>query len=76
MPWLDRDTAVKPAARRPYFKIWFWVLIVDLIGLTIWGKLPPTGVNAYIGFVFSILFLALFALLPVISKMERNGGAK
>jgi len=76
MPWLDRDTAVKPATRRPYFKIWFWALIVDLIGLTVWGKLPPTGVNAYIGFVFSITFLALFILLPVISKMERNGGAK
>ncbi len=76
MPWLDRDPAVKPAAKRPYFFIWFWVLIVDLIGLTIWGKLPPTGVNAYIGFVFSILFLALFIILPMISKAERNGGAK
>jgi ubiquinol-cytochrome c reductase cytochrome b subunit len=76
MPWLDRDPAVKPTHNRSYFKVWFWILVVDLIGLTIYGKLPPTGVNAYIGFVFSILFLSLFALLPVISKMERNGGAK
>jgi ubiquinol-cytochrome c reductase cytochrome b subunit len=76
MPWLDRDPRVMPASRRPYFKTWFWILIVDLIGLTVWGKLPPTGMNAYIGFVFSIIFLALFVMLPIISSMERNKGVR
>jgi ubiquinol-cytochrome c reductase cytochrome b subunit len=35
MPWLDRSPMVKPANQRPYFKYWFWFLMVDLIILTI-----------------------------------------
>ncbi len=69
-PWLDRSPLVKPANQRPYFKYWFWLLIADLIVLTIYGKLPPTGVNAWVGFFSSMTFLILFALLPVITKME------
>lgn len=78
MPWLDRSPIVAPAHKRPVFMVWFWILIVDMIVLTIYGKLPPTGANAYIGFVASITFLSLFAILPFISKMEakKYGGAK
>lgn len=76
LPWLDRSNVVAPAHKRPAFMIWYWVLIADMIVLTIWGKLPPTGVNAYIGFVASILFLFLLLVaLPVITKLEakKNG---
>lgn len=78
MPFLDRNPYVGPTNKRPYFKWWFWILIIDLIVLTIYGKLPPTGVNAYIGFVASITFLGLFVILPIISKKERalTGGNK
>ncbi|EAI3151604.1 cytochrome bc complex cytochrome b subunit, partial [Campylobacter coli] len=58
----------------PLFFIWFWVLLIDLIVLTIYGKLPPTGVNAWVGFYASIIFLLLFiVVLPVITIMERKG---
>jgi len=71
LPWLDRDPVVKPAHKRPLFRVWFWALIVVMIGLTVYGKLPPTGINAWIGFVFSVAFLALLlVVLPVISKIE------
>lgn len=70
MPWLDRSPVVAPAHKRPMFMIWFWALITDLIVLTVYGKLPPTGVNAYIGFVASIAFLGLFAALPFITSIE------
>ncbi len=70
MPWLDRDPMIRPTHKRPLFKYWFWILVIDLIGLTIFGKLPPTGINAYIGFVLSITFLLLFVLLPFLSKLE------
>ncbi|MDA3966997.1 MULTISPECIES: cytochrome b [Helicobacter] len=76
LPWLDRSNVVAPAHKRPAFMVWYWVLIADMIVLTIWGKLPPTGVNAYIGFVASILFLFLLLVaLPVITKLEakKNG---
>lgn len=70
MPWLDRSPMVKPANQRPYFKYWFWLLMVDLIVLTIYGKLPPTGANAWVGFASSITFLSLFIALPFITKAE------
>lgn len=76
LPWLDRSNVVAPAHKRPAFMVWYWVLIADMIVLTIWGKLPPTGANAYIGFVASILFLFLLLVaLPVITKLEakKNG---
>lgn len=79
LPWLDRSQKVAPAHKRPLFFIWFWLMIADLIVLTIFGKLPPEGISIYIGFVASILFLFLFIVaLPVITIMERNkmGGEK
>jgi ubiquinol-cytochrome c reductase cytochrome b subunit len=72
MPFLDKNDRVVPTHQRPYFKYWFWILIVDLIVLTIYGKLPPTGINAWVGFVASVTFLVLFAILPVITKKETN----
>jgi ubiquinol-cytochrome c reductase cytochrome b subunit len=75
LPWLDRDPSVKPAHKRPLFRVWFWALIVVMIGLTVYGKLPPTGINAWIGFVFSVSFLVLLlVVLPLITKIERKRG--
>ena len=75
IPFLDRDPSVKPAHKRPLFKIWFWVLLLDMIVLTVYGKLPPLGINTYIGFGAAIMFLVLFAVLPFITKKDA-GGAK
>jgi len=36
----------------------------------VYGKLPPTGANAWVGFASSIVFLALFIALPFITKAE------
>lgn len=71
MPFLDRNPYVGPTSKRPLFNVWYWVLIADLIILTIYGKLPPTGMNAWIGFFASITFLGLFVVLPIISKKEK-----
>ena len=70
MPWLDRSPMVKPANQRPYFKYWFWLLMADLMVLTLYGKLPPTGINAWIGFASSVTFLGLFIALPFITRAE------
>lgn len=78
LPWLDRSPKVAPAHRRKGFAVWYWLLVIDLIVLTIFGKLPPEGANTYVGFVASIGFLFLFIiLLPIVTIVERKkGGAQ
>jgi len=77
-PFLDRDPNVVPAHKRPNFRIWFWALIADLTLLTIYGKLPPTGMNAWVGFVAAVIFILLFVALPFITKKDAKftGGVK
>ena len=78
LPWLDRSPRVYRGNSRKYFNVWFWVLVADMIVLTVYGKLPPTGVNAWIGFGASIMFSYLFIFLPYITIKEReyNEGKK
>ena len=73
LPWFDKNDEVAPATRRSGgFAVWFWLLVVDMIILTIWGKLPPTGFNAYIGYVAAVGFLALFAALPAVTAGKKG----
>lgn len=77
LPFLDRNPMnTAPAHKRPVFKYWFWLLVVDMIVLTVYGKLPPTGVNAWVGFVAAVVFLGLFIALPFITKHEAKGDAQ
>ncbi len=71
MPWLDKSPIVS-GKHRPLYKIAFWVFILDFLFLTILGKLPPTGLFAWLGFVGSIVFFLFFAALPIISKIEKS----
>lgn len=76
LPWLDRSSVIAPAHRRPGYLLWFCLLIVDMIVLTIFGKLPPEGANNFIGFVASIGFLFLvFIALPLVTLFENKKGA-
>lgn len=73
MPLYDRSDKVAPAHKRPAFFIWFWLLLIDMIILTIYGKLPPTGFNAWVGFVASVTYLGLLlVVLPIITISERK----
>ncbi|GAA7682390.1 cytochrome bc complex cytochrome b subunit [Helicobacter pylori] len=79
LPFLDRSPVVAPAHKRTAFMVWFWLLIIDMIVLTIYGKLPPLGIGKYIGLAGSIIFLALFfVVLPIITIAEskKQGGAR
>lgn len=74
IPWLDRNPKILPAHKRPLFKYWFWLLIIDFTILTIFGKLPLTKINLWIGFIASVFFIILFISLPFISKYENKKG--
>ncbi|KFL34940.1 MULTISPECIES: cytochrome bc complex cytochrome b subunit [unclassified Sulfurospirillum] len=77
LPFLDRNPMnTAPAHKRPVFKYWFWLLVIDMIVLTVYGKLPPTGMNAWVGFVAAVIFLGLFIALPFITKYEAKGNVQ
>jgi ubiquinol-cytochrome c reductase cytochrome b subunit len=71
-PFLDKDSRVMPAVKRIRFRYWFWIFVSDLILLTIYGKFPPTGFNAFMGYFASIVFIMLFAILPLVTKADAN----
>ncbi len=79
LPWLDKSPIVS-GKHRPMFQVAFWIFILDFVFLTVLGKLPPTGLYAWLGLIGSIIFFAFFFSLPIISKIERkqieNGGNK
>jgi ubiquinol-cytochrome c reductase cytochrome b subunit len=72
LPFLDRSPNAIPASRRGLFKYWFWTLLVDMIVLTAMGKLPPEGAFSTIGLVAALLFIALWIILPFITKLEKK----
>jgi ubiquinol-cytochrome c reductase cytochrome b subunit len=72
LPFLDKSDTVAPANRRGLFKYWFWIMIVDMIVLTVMGKLPPTGIWNHIGLVAAVVFIALFVALPWVTKNENR----
>jgi ubiquinol-cytochrome c reductase cytochrome b subunit len=71
LPWLDRSPNAIPAHKRPAFFVWFFVLLIDMIVLTVMGKLPPAGIYNTIGLVAALLFIALWIILPFITKNEK-----
>ncbi len=72
LPFLDRSPNVAPANRRGLFAIWFWVMLIDMIVLTIMGKLPPEGIFTTIGGIAAWTFMGLFAVLPIITMLEKK----
>lgn len=72
LPFLDKSPNVAPANRRGLFKFWFWIMLVDMIVLTVMGKLPPEGAWNVIGLVAALTFIVLFAVLPFITKKEKK----
>jgi len=72
IPFIDRSPNVAPANKRGLFHIWFWVLVIDMIVLTVMGKLPPQGIWNTIGMVAAVVFLLLGPALYFITKAEKK----
>ena len=71
LPWLDRSP-VRSTTYRPLNKIFFWVLVVDVLILGWIGKSPAEEPYVRIGQLAAAYYFAHFLIiLPIISKIER-----
>ncbi|WP_298020831.1 cytochrome b/b6 [uncultured Parasphingopyxis sp.] len=71
LPWLDKSP-VRSGKYRPQFKIWFWVLVVDVLILGWCGGAPAEEPYVMISQLASMYYFAHFLIiLPIISRTER-----
>ncbi len=70
LPWLDTHP-VRSARFRPWYRIFFWVLVIDCFALGYVGANPPEGVFVTVGrFATMYYFFHFLVLLPVLSRFE------
>lgn len=71
LPWLD-TSPVRSANYRPTYRIFLWVLLVDVLVLGYIGGAAPTPPVILIGQIATAYYFAHFLLiLPIVSMMER-----
>lgn len=70
LPWLD-TSRVRSARFRPIYKLFFWVLVIDVIVLGFAGAKPPEGAWLIYGrLATAYYFLHFLVLLPFIGWFE------
>ncbi|NOY63264.1 MAG: cytochrome b/b6 [Gammaproteobacteria bacterium] len=72
MPFLDRSKIPGGAKYRPIYRGMFYIFVVDVVVLTYVGAQPPTNFWTLIGQVATLIYFALFTLLPFLSKFEER----
>jgi len=71
LTWLDRSP-IRSTSYRPVYKIFFWILVADVILLGYVGQAHITPVNVALGQVAaSYYFLHFLVILPLVSKFEK-----
>jgi quinol-cytochrome oxidoreductase complex cytochrome b subunit len=71
LPWLDRSP-VKSGRFRPLFRIFFVLLMIDVVALGFVGANPPEGAWLLIGQVATAwYFLHFLVILPLLGVFER-----
>jgi quinol-cytochrome oxidoreductase complex cytochrome b subunit len=70
LPWLDKSP-VRSSRFRPYYKYFFWLLVVDCFVLGWAGANPPEGVYLVVGRLSTLYyFLHFLVIIPYLSKKE------
>ena len=71
LPWLD-TSKVKSASYRPYFKIAFWVFVLDAVVLGFIGSQPPEGSYVIWGQILTAYyFIHLLVITPLLGLFEK-----
>ena len=72
LPWLDRSP-VRSGAYRPWFRVFFWVLVVDCLTLGLMGAKPVEEPFTTIAQVATFYYFFHFlAVLPLLAKFEKT----
>ncbi|AFX98851.1 cytochrome b(C-terminal)/b6/petD family protein [Candidatus Endolissoclinum faulkneri L2] len=72
LPWLDRSP-VRSGQFRGVFKIFFWILLIDVISLGYLGGKPATGMYVIFSRLATAYYFAYFLLvLPIINKFDSS----
>lgn len=72
LPWIDRSK-VRSMSFRPLSRIFFWILIADVILLGVVGAMPAEGVWIFIGqFATAYYFLHFTIILYLLGKHEKT----
>jgi ubiquinol-cytochrome c reductase cytochrome b subunit len=70
LPWLDRSP-VRSGQFRPIFKIFFWILVIDVVALTyLGGKLPEGWYVIASRLATAYYFIHFLVILPLLSVFE------
>jgi quinol-cytochrome oxidoreductase complex cytochrome b subunit len=70
VPWLD-TSKVRSAKYRPFYKQFFWILVIAWIGLGYLGSQPPEGGYVIAARILTVYyFLHFFVLLPLLGFIE------
>ncbi|MFQ3665691.1 MAG: cytochrome b, partial [Sphingomonadaceae bacterium] len=71
LPWLD-TSRVRSNAYRPLYRIFFWVLVVDVLILGYIGAMPAEEPYVRIGQLATLYYFAHFLIiLPIVSAIEK-----
>jgi ubiquinol-cytochrome c reductase cytochrome b subunit len=71
VPWLDRSK-VRSARFRPLYRQFFWILVVDCIGLGYLGSQEPAGGYIIASRILTAYYFAHFLIImPLVSWVEK-----
>jgi len=63
---------VRSANFRPVYRVFFWILVLDVLVLGYVGGAEPVAVNVVISQIAAAYYFAFFLIIvPIISRLER-----
>ncbi len=70
VPWLD-TSKVRSAVYRPWFKLFFWLFVINAIFLGWLGSRPAEGSYVFMAQMGTLYYFAFFiVIMPVIGLIE------
>ena len=72
LPWLD-SSKVRSSIFRPLNRMFFWILVIDVLALGYVGAMPAEGLYLLVARVGTVYYFAHFLIiLPLLSRIEKT----